>query len=239
MREWHTVTVAFSASSSWASGLPTTFERPTTATWRPASGIPWCAASSTTASAVAGGKVGSPAASRPSDSGLTPSTSLPAAMAELTSSSATPAGSGVCSMTASTAGSPLSFVSSARIASAVASAPRSTVSQAIPRRSAARCSDFTYQPLAGSSLATTSTSRGALPRSVSAAARCSVSALSAAASSLPVSEVVSTNAHLNGRPTAPYSGSRARPVTAPSRSASLPASGDGSTPEISAADADR
>src|SRR6266852_6193014 len=37
VREWAMVTVAFSASSSWASGLPTMLERPTTTASQPAS----------------------------------------------------------------------------------------------------------------------------------------------------------------------------------------------------------
>ena len=41
VREWHTVTVASRASSNWATGLPTTAERPTTTARRPLSATPW------------------------------------------------------------------------------------------------------------------------------------------------------------------------------------------------------
>ena len=59
------VTVASRASSSTATGLPTTRLRPTTTTRLPASSTPWSSSIRITAAAVAGAKAGSPAVSRP------------------------------------------------------------------------------------------------------------------------------------------------------------------------------
>jgi len=60
VREWHTVTVASRASSSCATGLPTTAERPTTTARRPLSATSYRSSSASTAAAVAGAKAGSP-----------------------------------------------------------------------------------------------------------------------------------------------------------------------------------
>src|SRR5215472_6807614 len=65
VREWHRVTVAFSASRSSATGLPTTTDRPTTTALAPSSGTFSLRRISSTAAAVAGANAGSPAASRP------------------------------------------------------------------------------------------------------------------------------------------------------------------------------
>ena len=60
MREWHTVTVAFSASSSCAIGLPNRFERPTTTASAPSSSTPAWASSSITPAGVHGRRPGRP-----------------------------------------------------------------------------------------------------------------------------------------------------------------------------------
>ena len=77
VREWQTVTVAFAASSSAASGRPTRSERPTTTASAPCSGTSWRRSSSITPAGVHGRSPGRPWASRPADSGVSPSTSLP------------------------------------------------------------------------------------------------------------------------------------------------------------------
>ena len=62
--ECATVTVAFSASSSWISGLPTMLERPTTTASMPASERCTVFASMTQPSGVQGVSAGRPVASR-------------------------------------------------------------------------------------------------------------------------------------------------------------------------------
>ena len=70
------VTVAFSASSSCASGLPTMLERPITTASRPASEACTVFARMTQPSGVQGTSAGRPVASRPALTGWKPSTSL-------------------------------------------------------------------------------------------------------------------------------------------------------------------
>ena len=54
VREWQCVTVALAASSSWASGLPTRIERPTTTARAPSSSAPASRSSSITPAGVHG-----------------------------------------------------------------------------------------------------------------------------------------------------------------------------------------
>ena len=86
MREWQTVTVALAASSSRATGTPTSFERPTTTASAPSSSTPSWRSSSITPAGVQGTRPGVPWASRPALSGVRPSTSLPGSIAATTAS---------------------------------------------------------------------------------------------------------------------------------------------------------
>ena len=117
------VTVACSASSSSAAGLPTTVDRPTTTARRPLSGTRSCPRMASTAAAVAGANTpGSPAASPPREAGFAPLTSLPTGIAEATAGRATPGGSGVWQMTPCTVGSRASSVRRSAICSALGGA---------------------------------------------------------------------------------------------------------------------
>ena len=69
LNENATVTVAFSASSNWISGLPTMFERPTMTASMPSSEACTVLASITQPSGVQGVSAGSPVASRPALTG--------------------------------------------------------------------------------------------------------------------------------------------------------------------------
>ena len=72
MREWQTVTVAFSASSSEATGLPTRSLRPTTTACAPSSGVSYARSSSITPDGVAGTRPSRPWTSRPAFVGREP-----------------------------------------------------------------------------------------------------------------------------------------------------------------------
>ena len=76
VREWQTVTVAFSPSSSAASGRPTRIERPRTTASAPSSSVPAWRSSSTTPRGVHGTRPGRPWASSPALVAVRPSTSL-------------------------------------------------------------------------------------------------------------------------------------------------------------------
>ena len=65
VREWQIVTVAFSASSSCAIGLPNRFERPTTTASAPSSSTPALASSSITPARRAGAQAGAPEREQP------------------------------------------------------------------------------------------------------------------------------------------------------------------------------
>ena len=77
------VTVAFSASSNCATGLPTMLERPITTASSPASERCTVLASMTQPSGVQGTRPGRPVASRPALTGWKPSTSLAGSMAAM------------------------------------------------------------------------------------------------------------------------------------------------------------
>ncbi len=76
VREWHWVTVALAASSSAATGLPTSFERPSTTASAPVSSTPAERSSSMTPAGVHGTRPSRPCISRPALSGVRPSTSF-------------------------------------------------------------------------------------------------------------------------------------------------------------------
>ena len=83
MREWHTVTVALRASSICATGLPTRSERPTTTASAPSSSTSWRSSSSMQPAGVHGRRPGRPLASRPAETGVSPSTSLPGSISQV------------------------------------------------------------------------------------------------------------------------------------------------------------
>jgi hypothetical protein len=158
VREWHVVTVAFSASSSSEAGLPTTGLRPITQARAPDSGTPPRVRISTTAAAVAGAKLGRPSASRPRLSGFMPSTSLPVGMRAPTSAARTPAGSGVCTNTPCTVGS---AASRSRVSPSSAASPVSScTTHRTPTLPAVRSIIRTYDSAAGSLVGTTTANVG-------------------------------------------------------------------------------
>ena len=168
--EWQTVVVASFCSSSRDSGLPTTVERPTTTTLRPATGISKWSSISTTARAVAGANARSPTARSPRLTGLAPSMSFSGAMYLTSSWVLTPGGRGVCRMMPLTEGSALRSFSTAMSTCSVASWPTSMILQPMPAFSAARSMERTYQCVELSSVATTTARVGREPSSASAAA---------------------------------------------------------------------
>ena len=103
------VTVAFSASSSCASGLPTMLERPTTTAFIPASEACTVFARRMQPSGVQGTSDGRPVDSRPAFIGWKPSTSLAGSIASITFSESICAGSGSCTRMPCTAESALSL----------------------------------------------------------------------------------------------------------------------------------
>jgi hypothetical protein len=110
--EWHCVTVAFAASSSAATGLPTSFERPITTASAPRSSAPATRSSSITPAGVHGTSPSSPWNSRPALSGVSPSTSLSGSIKDVIASPSICGGTGSCSRMPLTASSSFSEVSS-------------------------------------------------------------------------------------------------------------------------------
>jgi len=138
-----------------------------------------------TAAAVAGANAGSPALSRPSDTGLAPSTSFAGSIASASSAARTPGGSGVCRMMPCTPVSADRLVRTALIALAAAVSPRSVTSHSMLSLAAARLSDRTYQAADSSPVARTIASRTAMPPAASAATRPAASSRSCAAAGAP------------------------------------------------------
>ncbi len=107
------VTVAFSLSSNCASGRPTRLERPMTMAFMPSSEACTLLVSMMQPSGVQGDSASKPPASRPALFGCRPSTSLAGSMALMTASVFRPFGSGSCTRMPCTAGSRLSFATTA------------------------------------------------------------------------------------------------------------------------------
>ena len=113
MREWQMVTVAFRASSSWAIGLPTSTERPTTTASAPDRGTSYSSSSVMTPAGVHGRSPGRPWASSPALAVVSPSTSFSAGMRAISASESRCFGVGSCSRMPETAGSAASSSMSA------------------------------------------------------------------------------------------------------------------------------
>ena len=141
VREWQTVTVACRCSSRAAIGFPTMSLRPMTTARRPSMGMPDRSSSSTTPDGVPGAKAGRFCVSRPTLTGLNPSTSLAGSMASNTCCSASapmPSGSGDCTSTPSTSADALNRATIARTSSNAAVAGRRRRSARMPSASQAR-----------------------------------------------------------------------------------------------------
>src|SRR5690349_18985312 len=139
-----------------------------------------------TAAAVAGANAaGEPAASRPSDTGLAPSTSTSGGIAPATSVSRSAPGNGVWQITPCTDGSAPAAASAARIVGASASVGSSTTPAAMSSFVAVRTSDRTYHAVLSSPVATTIVRPGTTPSARSAATRVASPAPMSAAIFLP------------------------------------------------------
>src|ERR1019366_2625031 len=186
VREWQTVTVAFSASSSWAIGLPNRLERPTTTASAPSSSTPVSASSSRTPEGVDGGSPGRPSASSPALTGVSPSTSLSGPIRAVRAGPSRCAGTGSCSRMPLTALSAPRLSSSAATSSNEESAGRRRSKGTIPTSRHARCLPPTYTAEAGSSPTSTVARPGARPVSaVKASTSLATSARTRAAIALP------------------------------------------------------
>ena len=139
MREWHTVTVAFSASSSEATGLPTRSLRPTTTACAPSSGVSYRRSSSITPNGVADTRPSRPWTSRPAFVGVSPSTSFAGSTADVARAASRWPGSGSWTMIPLTAGSAFSSLTTASSSSWPASSGSSRPIEAMPTSAHARC----------------------------------------------------------------------------------------------------
>ena len=138
MREWHTVTVAFSRNSKSAMGLPTMLLRPSTTARRPATGTLAARSMARQPAGVQGTKHGWPSSMRPAFTGVKPSTSLCGAMAAITAASLMCAGSGSCTSTPLTAPSSLAARTCATSCCWGVSAGRRTTCEVMPHSAQSR-----------------------------------------------------------------------------------------------------
>jgi hypothetical protein len=187
VREWQSVTVAFSRRSSCASGLPTRFERPTTTASRPESSMPLRLRSWITPCGVHGRRLGRPTASRPALSGLRPSTSLAGVMLEIRGIESSPSGRGSWIKKPETAVSAFNRPTRSSSSSWETSAEKRWTLDSIPTSWLSRSLEATYVTEAGSSPTRITSSRTGTPRSFSPATCKATSERTSAAAILPSS----------------------------------------------------
>ncbi len=132
LRLWARVTVALSPRRSWAMGLPTMFERPTTTASAPERSPRWSRSISRQPSGVQGAMAFCPVARRPTLAMVKPSTSLAGSMASMTASARIWAGSGSWTRMPCTAGSAFSRATSASRSASGVSAGSLCSKEAMP-----------------------------------------------------------------------------------------------------------
>ena len=151
VREWQIVTVACSARSSIAIGLPTISLRPITTASLPFSSTPCSASITITPDGVAGTRKGSPRKRSPALDGWKPSTSLSGSTARSTFGSSMCSGSGSWTRIPSTPSSAFRSAMSSRISTSSVSAGKRWSRDSMPASCEALCFEPTYVWEAGSS----------------------------------------------------------------------------------------